>query len=172
MQTITNGLQFLITDYTFFLQQSSTLQHYTLYQPSDLCVCVKELHRLFCNSPNSNLPAIKEKYSQHKVKRRTLSPSSFLGSTSKFFYSIQPVWVVFLIVFVCVSVQICGQEVLPSFNTFRIFPELRGDDSPISSWIGLDWHSISLQRKALLVSALVDDKKFRKYQCLRINLYW
>ncbi|XP_057446774.1 cyclin-A1-4-like [Lotus japonicus] len=47
---------------------SSTLQHYTLYQPSDLCVCVKELHRLFCNSPNSNLPAIKEKYSQHKYK--------------------------------------------------------------------------------------------------------
>ncbi|ESW09449.1 hypothetical protein PHAVU_009G128200 [Phaseolus vulgaris] len=47
---------------------NSTLQHYTLYQPSDLCVCVKELHRLCGNSPNTNLPAIKEKYSQHKYK--------------------------------------------------------------------------------------------------------
>ncbi|XP_027339521.1 cyclin-A1-1-like [Abrus precatorius] len=47
---------------------NSTLQHYTLYQPSDLCVCVKDLHRLCCNSPNSNLPAVREKYSQHKYK--------------------------------------------------------------------------------------------------------
>ncbi|CAJ2667714.1 unnamed protein product [Trifolium pratense] len=45
-----------------------TLQHYTQYQPADLCVCVKDLHRLCCNSPNSNLPAIKEKYNQHKYK--------------------------------------------------------------------------------------------------------
>ncbi|XP_020212690.1 cyclin-A1-1 [Cajanus cajan] len=47
---------------------NSTLHHYTLYRPSDLCVCVKDLHRLCCNSPNSNLPAIREKYSQHKYK--------------------------------------------------------------------------------------------------------
>ncbi|KAK7410617.1 hypothetical protein VNO78_01553 [Psophocarpus tetragonolobus] len=47
---------------------NTTLQHYTLYLPSDLCVCVKDLHRFFCNSPNSNLPAIREKYSQHKYK--------------------------------------------------------------------------------------------------------
>ncbi|KAL5075684.1 hypothetical protein RYX36_014668 [Vicia faba] len=45
-----------------------TLQHYTQYQTSDLCACVKDLHRLCCNSPNSNLPAIKEKYNQHKYK--------------------------------------------------------------------------------------------------------
>lgn len=45
-----------------------TLQHYTQYQPSDLYACVKDLHRLCCNSPNSNLPAIKEKYNQHKYK--------------------------------------------------------------------------------------------------------
>ncbi|GAU25914.1 hypothetical protein TSUD_376330 [Trifolium subterraneum] len=45
-----------------------TLQHYTQYQPADLRVCVKDLHRLCCNSPNSNLPAIKEKYNQHKYK--------------------------------------------------------------------------------------------------------
>ncbi|WVZ19060.1 hypothetical protein V8G54_006382 [Vigna mungo] len=47
---------------------NSTLQHYTLYQASDLCVCVKDLHRLCSNSSNSNLPAIREKYSQHKYK--------------------------------------------------------------------------------------------------------
>lgn len=47
--------------------QNHTLQHYTLYQPSDLCACVKELQRLCCNSPNSNLPAVREKYNQHKV---------------------------------------------------------------------------------------------------------
>nr|QYW07112.1 cyclin A1-2 [Dimocarpus longan] len=47
---------------------SSTLQHYTLYQPSDLTDCVKDLHRLCCNSNSSTLPAIREKYSQHKYK--------------------------------------------------------------------------------------------------------
>ncbi|XP_044475153.1 cyclin-A1-1-like [Mangifera indica] len=47
---------------------SSTLQHYTLYQPLDLMDCVKELHRLCCNSNSSSLPAIREKYSQHKYK--------------------------------------------------------------------------------------------------------
>ncbi|XP_061372191.1 cyclin-A1-4-like [Gastrolobium bilobum] len=47
---------------------NSTLQHYTLYRPSDLCGCVKDLHSLCCNGPNSNLPAVREKYSQHKYK--------------------------------------------------------------------------------------------------------
>uniref|UniRef100_A0A5B7AJ50 Putative cyclin-A1-1-like n=1 Tax=Davidia involucrata TaxID=16924 RepID=A0A5B7AJ50_DAVIN len=47
---------------------TSTLRHYTLYKSSDLCDCVKALHRLCCNSHNSNLPAIREKYSQHKYK--------------------------------------------------------------------------------------------------------
>ncbi|XP_008219598.1 PREDICTED: cyclin-A1-1-like [Prunus mume] len=47
---------------------NATLQHYTLYQPSDLRDCVKELHRLCCNSQSSSLPAIREKYSQHKYK--------------------------------------------------------------------------------------------------------
>ncbi|KAI4337848.1 hypothetical protein L6164_016217 [Bauhinia variegata] len=46
----------------------STLKHYTHYQPSDLYSCVKDLHRLCCNSHSSNLPAIREKYSQHKYK--------------------------------------------------------------------------------------------------------
>ncbi|KAK3230588.1 hypothetical protein Dsin_002469 [Dipteronia sinensis] len=46
---------------------NSTLQHYTLYQPSDMIDCVKDLHRLFCSSNGSTLPAIREKYSQHKV---------------------------------------------------------------------------------------------------------
>lgn len=47
---------------------NSTLQHYTRYQPSDLCNCVKDLHHLCCNSNSSSLPAIREKYSQHKYK--------------------------------------------------------------------------------------------------------
>ncbi|KAK8642872.1 hypothetical protein V6N13_012199 [Hibiscus sabdariffa] len=45
---------------------NSTLQHYTLYKPSDLVKCVNDLHRLCCNNDNSTLPAIREKYSQHK----------------------------------------------------------------------------------------------------------
>ncbi|XAR55550.1 hypothetical protein NMG60_11035651 [Bertholletia excelsa] len=47
---------------------NSTLWHYTLYQPSDLSDCVKALHSLCCNSHSSSLPAIREKYSQHKYK--------------------------------------------------------------------------------------------------------
>ncbi|XP_027368331.1 cyclin-A1-1-like [Abrus precatorius] len=57
---------------------NSTLQHYTLYQPSDLCACVKDLHRLCCNSHDSNLPAIREKYCQHKYKyvaKKRIPPS-------------------------------------------------------------------------------------------------
>nr|XP_027091321.1 cyclin-A1-4-like isoform X1 [Coffea arabica] len=47
---------------------NSTLRHYTLYQPSDLHDCVKALHSLCSGSHNSSLPAIREKYSQHKYK--------------------------------------------------------------------------------------------------------
>nr|XP_043607498.1 cyclin-A1-4 [Erigeron canadensis] len=47
---------------------NSTLRHYTQYQPSDLHECVKALHALVCECPNSSLPAIREKYSQHKYK--------------------------------------------------------------------------------------------------------
>ncbi|CAL9206003.1 cyclin-A1-4-like isoform X1 [Musa acuminata AAA Group] len=47
---------------------NATLDHYTLYKPSDLSDCVKALHRLFCTSSGNNLPAIREKYSQHKYK--------------------------------------------------------------------------------------------------------
>ncbi|KAK6939909.1 Cyclin, C-terminal domain [Dillenia turbinata] len=46
---------------------NSTLLHYTLYQSTDLYDCVKELHRLSSNSHSSSLPAIREKYSQHKA---------------------------------------------------------------------------------------------------------
>ncbi|KAK4429624.1 Cyclin-A1-1 [Sesamum alatum] len=47
---------------------NATLRHYTLYQPFDLRDCVLALHGLCCNSHNSSLPAIREKYSQHKYK--------------------------------------------------------------------------------------------------------
>nr|GEY11083.1 cyclin-A1-4 isoform X2 [Tanacetum cinerariifolium] len=48
----------------------STLRHYTQYQPSDLSECVKALHALVCECPNSSLPAIQEKYSPHKEKMK------------------------------------------------------------------------------------------------------
>ncbi|KAI7740861.1 hypothetical protein M8C21_006503 [Ambrosia artemisiifolia] len=47
---------------------NSTLKHYTQYQPSALFECVKSLHTLVTECPNSSLPAIREKYSQHKYK--------------------------------------------------------------------------------------------------------
>ncbi|CAN6542499.1 unnamed protein product [Malus baccata var. baccata] len=47
---------------------NATLHHYTLYQPSDLLDCINALHRLCCDSQTSSLPAIREKYSQHKYK--------------------------------------------------------------------------------------------------------
>lgn len=49
---------------------NSMLICYTFYQPSNLRGCVKALHRLIlCRSGgNSNLPAIREKYSHHKYK--------------------------------------------------------------------------------------------------------
>ncbi|XP_042420490.1 cyclin-A1-4-like [Zingiber officinale] len=47
---------------------NATLSHYTLYKPSDLADCVEALHRLVCTSAGNSLPAIREKYSQHKYK--------------------------------------------------------------------------------------------------------
>ncbi|RVX15887.1 Cyclin-A1-1 [Vitis vinifera] len=47
---------------------NSMLGHYTHYLPSHLHDCVKALHHLCCNNHGSGLPAIKEKYSQHKYK--------------------------------------------------------------------------------------------------------
>ncbi|XP_061352633.1 cyclin-A1-4-like [Gastrolobium bilobum] len=46
---------------------NSTLRHYTGYQASELCECVKGLHLLCCDGCH-DLPAIREKYSQHKFK--------------------------------------------------------------------------------------------------------
>ncbi|CAM6110077.1 unnamed protein product [Calypogeia fissa] len=47
---------------------TSTLRHYTGYRAADLKECVKEIHELQCNTRNCTLPAIREKYSQHKFK--------------------------------------------------------------------------------------------------------
>ncbi|XP_050124075.1 cyclin-A1-1-like isoform X2 [Malus sylvestris] len=57
---------------------NSTLRHYTLYQASDLFDCVKALHQLCCNGCGSNLPAVREKYCQHKYKfvAKTYCPPS------------------------------------------------------------------------------------------------
>ncbi|KAF6988732.1 hypothetical protein CFC21_006203 [Triticum aestivum] len=48
--------------------QNTTLSYHTQYKPSTLRDCVKVLHRLFRVGLGSNLPAIREKYSQHKYK--------------------------------------------------------------------------------------------------------
>ncbi|KAG6390419.1 hypothetical protein SASPL_148153 [Salvia splendens] len=47
---------------------NATLRHYTLYQPFELRDCVLALQGFCCNISNSSLPAIREKYSQHKYK--------------------------------------------------------------------------------------------------------
>ncbi|KAL1833685.1 hypothetical protein ACET3Z_003336 [Daucus carota] len=47
---------------------NSTLLHYTLYKASDLLECVSALHSLCRNNLSCSLPAIREKYSQHKYK--------------------------------------------------------------------------------------------------------
>uniref|UniRef100_A0A1J3GTW7 Cyclin-A1-1 n=1 Tax=Noccaea caerulescens TaxID=107243 RepID=A0A1J3GTW7_NOCCA len=47
---------------------NSTLQHYTQYKAMELRGCVKELQRLCSNAHVSSLPAVREKYSQHKYK--------------------------------------------------------------------------------------------------------
>ncbi|KAL2893211.1 Cyclin-A1-1 [Bienertia sinuspersici] len=47
---------------------NTTLKHYTLYESSDLHNCVIALHQLCLSSHSSGLPAIREKYSQHKYK--------------------------------------------------------------------------------------------------------
>jgi cyclin A len=45
----------------------ATLQHYTGYKPSELENCVKAIHELQLNTKSCTLPAIREKYRQHKV---------------------------------------------------------------------------------------------------------
>lgn len=45
----------------------ATLQHYTGYKASELQTCVKAIHDLQRNIKSCTLPAIREKYRQHKV---------------------------------------------------------------------------------------------------------
>ncbi|KAG7599549.1 Cyclin-like superfamily [Arabidopsis suecica] len=47
---------------------NSTLQHYTQYKATELRGCVKDLQRLCSTAHGSTLPAVREKYSQHKYK--------------------------------------------------------------------------------------------------------
>ncbi|XP_024380949.1 cyclin-A1-4 [Physcomitrium patens] len=46
----------------------ATLQHYTGYRPSELEHCVKAIHELQLNTKSCSLPAVREKYRQHKFK--------------------------------------------------------------------------------------------------------
>lgn len=45
----------------------ATLEHYTGYKASELEKCVRVIHELQRNTKNCTLPAIREKYRQHKV---------------------------------------------------------------------------------------------------------
>eukprot|EP00250_Pteridium_aquilinum_P008213 c17770_g1_i1 orf=346-1884(+) len=47
---------------------NTMLQHYTGYKPSELKECVQAIHSLQHNVSNCTLPAIREKYRQHKFK--------------------------------------------------------------------------------------------------------
>lgn len=49
------------------VNQNSTLQHYTQYGATELRGCLMDLHRLCSNAHVSTLPAVRDKYSQHKV---------------------------------------------------------------------------------------------------------
>lgn len=58
---------------------NSTLQHYSGYKASELKECVKAVHELQCNMKNCTLPAIREKYRQHKFKCvATLAPPALI----------------------------------------------------------------------------------------------
>lgn len=57
----------------------ATLQHYTGYKADDLSKCVRHIHHLQMNTKSCTLPAIREKYRQHKFKCvATLTPPSVL----------------------------------------------------------------------------------------------
>ncbi|KAG0585371.1 hypothetical protein KC19_2G006600 [Ceratodon purpureus] len=57
----------------------ATLEHYTGYKASELEKCVRVIHELQRNTKNCTLPAIREKYRQHKFKCvATLTPPSVL----------------------------------------------------------------------------------------------
>lgn len=63
----------------------ATLQHYTGYKAEDLNKCVRHIHHLQTNTKSCTLPAIREKYRQHKFKCvATLTPP--LELPSEFFY--------------------------------------------------------------------------------------
>ncbi|XP_042380802.1 cyclin-A1-1-like [Zingiber officinale] len=70
---------------------NATLSHYTLYKPSELSDCIKALHGLLCTSAGNGLPAIREKYSQHKYKfvAKKYCPASI---PSEFFQDNTKVW--------------------------------------------------------------------------------
>lgn len=46
----------------------ATLQHYTGYRPWELERCVRAMHELQRNTKSCSLPAVREKYRQHKFK--------------------------------------------------------------------------------------------------------
>ncbi|THG05964.1 hypothetical protein TEA_008371 [Camellia sinensis var. sinensis] len=118
---------------------NSTLRHYTLYQPSDLSECVKALHSLCCNSLSSSLPAIREKYSQHKNLKMSFLRSSALYQLLVTFHSLRwmpcqswaflrwpsldSIWVLFIIVLLWTM-----HSEIRSIPSSSMYPTLRVGD--------------------------------------------
>ena len=62
-------LRHVVKNVLFLLaNQNSTLRHYTQYEAMELRGCVMDLQRLCSNAHVSTLPAVRDKYSQHKYK--------------------------------------------------------------------------------------------------------
>lgn len=96
--------------FMFDQKQNSSLSYYTRYTPSELRGCVRVLHQLLRFGPGTNLPAIREKYSQHKVRHSYIR---WLLMRIIYFvtYSNAECRTLYLRI-----VQICSKEVLPTVD--------------------------------------------------------
>jgi hypothetical protein len=104
------------------MEQDSTLQHYTGYKASELKECVTALHELQCNTKKCTLPAIREKYCQHKVNLHcTFLPNAWLSLAFPFKKWLFWYWLLS-----------CSSNVYPSF-CLQLFCLL--STSVISNWI-------------------------------------
>jgi hypothetical protein len=143
----------------FHWKQNSSLSYYTHYTPSELCGCVRVLHRLFCFGPGRDLPAIREKYSQHRVSVsniRVLADENYV--LCLIFYSGAKCPTLYLL-----SVQICCKEVLPSINPHWVLRGCNPLEAEVNYQLVWDW-SVQIavharNARGLVVSWLIDVHK-------------
>lgn len=109
------------------------MQHYTGYKPSELEKCVRAIHELQRNTKNCTLPAIREKYRQHKVifwcRFRSIMLEVFLNCVIDeddwFFMGYMYVFLIIVGLLPCSS-NVCHQWDHPPYflpNTSRILSE-------------------------------------------------